>query len=104
MLRSIVSFQTDGQGDWTAALSCGHRQHVRHDPPWQQRAWVTDEAGRASKLGSELDCPYCEMASLPEHVQVYKQTPTFTEDNVPSGLLADHRTKAGVWARIVVEE
>jgi len=33
----------------------------------------------------------------------YKRTPTFTEDTVPAGLLRDHRTKAGVYGRIVVE-
>ena len=33
----------------------------------------------------------------------YKRTPTFDEDTVPAGLLRDHRTRAGVWGRIVVE-
>ena len=104
MLQRIVSFATDEQGDWTAQLACGHAQHVRHDPPWQLRAWVNEEAGRASKLGSELDCKYCDMAALPAHVRAYKRTATFTQDDIPAGLRADHQTKPGVWARIVVED
>ncbi len=32
----------------------------------------------------------------------YKTTPTFTQDSVPAGLLADHSTKEGVWGLIHV--
>jgi tellurite resistance-related uncharacterized protein len=41
---------------------------------------------------------------LPNDVVAYKKTPEFTEATVPSGLLRDHRTKAGVWGEIVVLE
>jgi hypothetical protein len=34
----------------------------------------------------------------------YKRTRTFTQDTVPTGLLAAHTTKPGVWGRVVVEE
>jgi len=34
----------------------------------------------------------------------YRRTPTFTESTVPAGLLRDHRTKDGVYGRIVVEQ
>ena len=27
--------------DWVAELECGHTQHVRHDPPWTNRPWVS---------------------------------------------------------------
>lgn len=103
MLRPIVGFHRDEAGVWVAELACGHNQHVRHAPPWQLRPWVDDEEQRRSKLGSELDCPYCNMAALPDGLVAYKQTATFSESDVPAGLLRDHRTKAGVWARIVVE-
>lgn len=33
----------------------------------------------------------------------YKRTPTFDEHTIPAGLRRDHRTRAGVWGRIVVE-
>jgi tellurite methyltransferase len=104
MLRTICGFHRDDQGTWIAELSCGHGQHVRHNPPWQERAWVNEEELRKAKIGAELDCPYCDMAAVPEGVTAYKRTPTFSELDVPAGLLKDHRTKAGVWAQIVVEE
>ena len=31
------AFEQDEVGDWVAWLECGHRQHVRHQPPWQER-------------------------------------------------------------------
>ena len=40
---------------------------------------------------------------LPPDVVAYKRTPTFTEQTVPKGLLADHQTKAGTWGLINVE-
>jgi hypothetical protein len=42
-----------------AELECGHGQHVRHDPPWQVREWVTTDEGRAQHLGTTLDCVRC---------------------------------------------
>lgn len=55
-------------------------------------------------LGAAFDCPYCNMATVPDGVTSYKRTPTFTEETVPAALLHDHRTKPGTWARVVVEE
>jgi tellurite resistance-related uncharacterized protein len=104
MQRAIIGFHQDDEGVWVADLACGHPQHVRHRPPWQNRAWVTDEAGRQAHLGSALECLYCDMASLPDGLATYKRTPSFSESTVPAGLLADHRTKPQVWARIIVED
>jgi hypothetical protein len=64
MERRIVGFHLDDEGDWVAELECGHGQHVRHNPPWQLRPWVTTEAGRSSWLGRPLDCRKCDTASL----------------------------------------
>jgi uncharacterized protein DUF3565 len=58
--RLIVGFHRDGEGHWVAALECGHKQHVRHDPPWQERSWVLSEEGRTSRLGTPLPCRLCE--------------------------------------------
>jgi tellurite resistance-related uncharacterized protein len=44
------------------------------------------------------------MGTFPDDVAEYKRTPTFSESDVPAGLLRDHRTKPGTWARLVVEE
>jgi tellurite resistance-related uncharacterized protein len=40
---------------------------------------------------------------VPERAVVYKRSPTFTSAGCPPALLREHRTKAGVWGRIVVE-
>lgn len=61
--RRIVGFHTDELGDWVADLECGHGQHVRHDPPWQNRPWVVTPAGRAGFLGAELRCVKCRSAA-----------------------------------------
>jgi Protein of unknown function (DUF3565) len=57
--QPIVSFRQDEHADWVAVLACGHTQHVRHDPPWQNRAWTQTEQGRKSMLGKELNCKLC---------------------------------------------
>jgi hypothetical protein len=54
-----VGFHQDDEQHWVADLECGHTQHVRHDPPWQQRPWVTTAAGRAEHLGMVLRCLLC---------------------------------------------
>ncbi len=43
------------------------------------------------------------MKELPSNVIAYKRTPAFSEDSIPKGLLNDHRTKEGVWGKIVIE-
>lgn len=65
MERAIVGFDRDEEGHWRALLECGHRQHVRHDPPWTVREWVTTEEGRAGKLGAMLNCKLCEQGETP---------------------------------------
>lgn len=104
MRRAIIGFDTDTEGDWRAILSCRHRQHVRHRPPFTQRPWVTTEAGRRGKLGVELDCVRCDALEFPDDVVAYRATPVFTQDTVPAGLTTDHKTGPGTWAKIVVLE
>lgn len=60
MKQKIIGFHKDELDDWVADLACGHTQHVRHDPPWQNREWVISEQGRKEKLGFELDCVVCD--------------------------------------------
>nr|WP_238540202.1 DUF3565 domain-containing protein [Pseudomonas sp. GM84] len=40
-------------------LSCGHSQHLRHQPPWQARPWVLDPAQRAQRIGQAFACGWC---------------------------------------------
>ena len=55
--RSITGFVLVEEGHWVALLDCGHRQHVRHDPPLTFRPVVLTEAGRRGLIGMELVCP-----------------------------------------------
>lgn len=57
--RKIVDFHLDANSDWVAELECGHQQHVRHNPPWTHRPWVTTPQGRLEHIGSSLDCVSC---------------------------------------------
>jgi hypothetical protein len=59
MKQKISDFHLDSEQHWVADLGCGHKQHMRHDPPWMQRPWVLSEEGRRNKLGTELDCKRC---------------------------------------------
>ncbi|WP_313116076.1 DUF3565 domain-containing protein [Ectopseudomonas guguanensis] len=54
-----VDFHQDEHGDWVAVLACGHTQHVRHRPPWQNRPWVLDPEQRQARLGSPFACGWC---------------------------------------------
>jgi len=60
MKAKIIGFHLDDIYDWVADLDCGHTQHVRHKPPFTNRAWVVDPDLRAEKLGVELECLKCE--------------------------------------------
>ena len=60
--RRVTGFRQDDERHWVAELECGHAQHVRHDPPWQLRPWVLTPQGRASFLGTTLECAACGKA------------------------------------------
>lgn len=60
MEQAIIGFEQDEEGDWRAILACGHRQHVRHNPPLVERPWVLTAAGRARFVGFLLDCKRCD--------------------------------------------
>ncbi|WP_146394096.1 DUF3565 domain-containing protein [Allorhodopirellula solitaria] len=60
MQQPITGFHQDEEDHWVAELACGHNQHVRHDPPWMSRPWVTTRTGRESMLGYRLTCKKCE--------------------------------------------
>ncbi|MDG9930787.1 MULTISPECIES: DUF3565 domain-containing protein [unclassified Pseudomonas] len=55
----VLGFHRDEDGHWVADLSCGHTQHLRHLPPWQNRAWVTDPRERERHLGQPFPCGWC---------------------------------------------
>jgi len=59
MKQRITGFDKDDEDHWRAILECGHRQHVRHDPPLTTREWVLTQNGRDSRIGLELECKRC---------------------------------------------
>ena len=66
MKQAITVFHQDELQDWVAELACGHFQHVRHNPPWQNRPWVETLAGRNRMLGFVLACKKCEQGEPPD--------------------------------------
>ena len=60
MKQPIIGYHRDHEGHWVAELVCGHFQHVRHDPPWMHREWVTTLEGRELMIGLELGCNKCD--------------------------------------------
>lgn len=66
MEQRIVGYHLDEEHHWVAELECGHFQHVRHDPPWQNRPWVATAAGREAMLGHRLACRKCDAGAPPD--------------------------------------
>jgi len=65
--RAITDYHKDDENDWVARLSCGHFQHVRHNPPWTSRPWVETVEGRRSMIGHELNCKKCDEGAAPDY-------------------------------------
>ena len=104
MIRTIDAFEEDEHGDWVAMLSCLHTQHVRHQPPFRDRAWVLTATGRADRVGTSIDCPLCDRAELPDGLRVVRTVGPFDDETLPVGLRRDHRTAERTWAMVHVLE
>ncbi len=61
---TVNGFRQDEAGDWVMELSCGHRQHVRHQPPFINRPWVTTDEGRLQHLDMVVTCTQCQRGML----------------------------------------
>ncbi|WP_435104887.1 DUF3565 domain-containing protein [Arhodomonas sp. AD133] len=59
MQTTVRGFRRDHEGHWVMELACGHTQHVRHQPPWIRRDWVTTALGRRAMLGRVTVCGWC---------------------------------------------
>jgi len=44
------------------------------------------------------------MKELPEKVQAYNKSQTYTDRSTPGMMRKDHSTRAGVWGKIVVQK
>lgn len=97
MLRRIDGFHQDDEGDWVAELSCLHNQHVRHRPPFQERPWVETPEGRDGRIGTDLDCPLCDRAEMPDGLRLARTAGPFDELTLPAGLRRNHRVADRTW-------
>ena len=61
MNQSITGYHKDKENDWVAELQCGHFQHVRNNPPFINRPWVTTTKGRDAMIGHQLNCKKCDL-------------------------------------------
>jgi tellurite resistance-related uncharacterized protein len=104
MIRTIVGFRQDDEGDWVAQLSCLHSQHVRHRPPFQEREWVLTGEGRATRIGSDIDCPLCDRAEQPEGLRLARTAGPFDAASLPAGLRREHRIAEATWGVLRVIE
>jgi tellurite methyltransferase len=104
VIRAIEAFHQDDVGDWVAELSCLHNQHVRHNPPFQERPWVTTEAGRTGRLGGPLECPLCDRLELPDGLEVVRTAGPFDAASLPPALQRAHRVADRTWGLLRVLE
>ena len=44
------------------------------------------------------------MKQLPENVKAYNKSQTYTYNSTPGMMKNNHRTRAGVWAKIIVQK
>jgi len=64
MLQAIIGYHLDDENHWVARLSCGHFQHVRHQPPFINRPWVIAKTTRDAMLGQQLNCIKCDTGTI----------------------------------------
>lgn len=67
-----------------------------------ERPWVLQAAGRAERLQTPLDCTRCDRSEIPDGYVETRRSPVFSQATIPAGLRSRHRTKPGVWARLLV--
>lgn len=102
--RAIRGYRLDEDAAWTCLLTCGHRQHVRHRPPFYQAAWIESDEGRAAHLGTTLRCRLCEQLLLPDDVDYVRTSPVWDEHTLPRALERDHRLATSTWGVLRVLE
>ena len=99
----MVGFRRDEDGAWVAMLSCLHAQHIRHQPPFWEAAWIDDEEERARRVGQLLDCPRCDRAEMPDGLAPVRTSATWDATTVPDALRRHHRVAAERWGLLEVE-
>ena len=101
--RAMTGFRRDEDGAWIAELSCLHSQHIRHEPPFWEAAWIEDDEERPRRVGQPIECPRCDRAELPDGLHPVRTTATWDASTVPAALRRAHRVAAGTWGVLEVE-
>jgi tellurite resistance-related uncharacterized protein len=60
--------------------------------------WVAIASQRAEHLGTDLDCPLCDRAELPEGLDLARTAGPFDQATLPAALQRDHRVADRTWA------
>jgi tellurite resistance-related uncharacterized protein len=101
--RTMTGFRRDDDEAWVAELSCLHSQHIRHEPPRWEAAWIDDGAERARRVGQPIDCPLCDRAELPDGLEAKRTTATWDATTMPEALRRAHRVASRTWGLLEVE-
>jgi tellurite resistance-related uncharacterized protein len=100
--RRIVAIDPESDDSCVVQLDCGHRRHVRDRPPLEVHPWVRDPTARAARVGTSIECGWCEACRRPDGVTRYREGPQWDATTIPAGLRASHSLRAGVWGELVV--
>lgn len=104
MNKKIIGFHVDELGDWVADLECGHAQHVRHNPPWINRPWVLEVAGRKKALGEKLDCLKCNMPVLPINSRLMRVSEPIDQQALIDEYAGVQTNDSDGWVQVKVSE
>ena len=99
----MTGFRRDKDRAWVAKLSCLHTQHIRHQPPFWEAAWIEDDQERSRRVGQFLDCPFCDHAEMPDGLAPVRTSATWDATTVPDALRRAHRITAERWGLLEVE-
>lgn len=97
--RKILSIEEETNEEFVASLSCGHKRHLRHDPPRETRPRLLDSQEREAIIGTQIDCGRCLQRLIPDGFEPYFEK-EFDTNSVPEGLLQDHSLKPAVWGKL----
>lgn len=54
-------------------------------------------AGRAARIGSEIECPLCDRAEMPQGLRTVRTAGPFDAGTLPNGLRKIHHVAEGTW-------
>ncbi len=104
MDQNIVRFHQDEEGCWVANLICGHCQHVRHNPPWVNRPWISTEATRELYIGQSLNCLKCNMPNIPSSAKQIKCSEQYDQQSLHQQFVGAQVNNSDFWIKVIIFE